>query len=157
VAAVDGRTRQCGAPSNTVRCANHVTQPLGFGSCRSLEALSSSGTRQSGAAPDKHCSLSGAPLTTALTSARTVHLIRAFVVDRCAEESLLRRCTRQSGGTSDSPVNYSGARTEKPESGELDVVRSWCTGHCLVAHRTVRCARPGHIRFLAPFEFEPFL
>jgi hypothetical protein len=25
-------------------------------------------------------------------------------------------------------VNYSGARSEKPESGELDGVRSWCTG-----------------------------
>jgi hypothetical protein len=25
-------------------------------------------------------------------------------------------------------VNYSGARSEKPESGELDVVRSWGTG-----------------------------
>jgi hypothetical protein len=40
-----------------------------------LEALSFSGTRQSGAAPDRHCSLSGAPLTTALTSARTVRAL----------------------------------------------------------------------------------
>jgi hypothetical protein len=30
----------------TVRCTSHVTQPLGFGSCRPLEALSSSGTGQ---------------------------------------------------------------------------------------------------------------
>jgi hypothetical protein len=30
VAAVDGRTGQSGAPSDTVRCASHVTQPLGF-------------------------------------------------------------------------------------------------------------------------------
>jgi hypothetical protein len=51
-AAVDGRT---------VRCASHFTQPLGFGSSRPLEALSSSGTGQSGAAPDTHCSVSGAP------------------------------------------------------------------------------------------------
>jgi hypothetical protein len=29
-AAVDGRTRQSGAPPNSVRCASHVTQPLGF-------------------------------------------------------------------------------------------------------------------------------
>jgi hypothetical protein len=35
-------------------------------------ALSSSGTGQSGAAPDRYCSLSGAPLAAALTSARTV-------------------------------------------------------------------------------------
>jgi hypothetical protein len=28
--AVDGRTGQSGAPPDTVRCASHVTQPLGF-------------------------------------------------------------------------------------------------------------------------------
>jgi hypothetical protein len=37
-----------------------------------LEALSSSGTGQSGAAPDRHCSVSGAPLTGDSDSARTV-------------------------------------------------------------------------------------
>jgi hypothetical protein len=36
-----------GAP-DTVRCASHVTQPLGFESSRPLEALSSSGSGQSG-------------------------------------------------------------------------------------------------------------
>jgi hypothetical protein len=30
VAVVDGRTGQSGAPPNTVRCASHVTLPLGF-------------------------------------------------------------------------------------------------------------------------------
>jgi hypothetical protein len=35
-------------------------------------ALSSCGTGQSGAASDRHCSLSGAPLATALTSAHNV-------------------------------------------------------------------------------------
>jgi hypothetical protein len=29
-AAVDGRTEQSDAPSDTVRCTSHVTQPLGF-------------------------------------------------------------------------------------------------------------------------------
>jgi hypothetical protein len=28
--AVDGRTGQSGAPPDIVRCASHVTQPLGF-------------------------------------------------------------------------------------------------------------------------------
>jgi hypothetical protein len=28
--AIDGRTGQSGAPLDTVRCASHVTQPLGF-------------------------------------------------------------------------------------------------------------------------------
>jgi hypothetical protein len=33
------------------------------------------GTGQSGAAPDRYCSLSGAPLAAALTSARTVRAL----------------------------------------------------------------------------------
>jgi hypothetical protein len=36
-ATVDGRTGQSGAPSDTVRCASHVTQPLGFWRFRPLE------------------------------------------------------------------------------------------------------------------------
>jgi hypothetical protein len=52
-------------------------------------------------------------------------------------------------------VNYSGAHRQKPESGELDVVRSWCTGHCPVAHRTDRCARQGHLGFFAPLHLNP--
>jgi hypothetical protein len=164
VDAVDGHTGQYGAPLETVRCASHVTQPLGFGRCRPLEALYSSGTGQSGAAPDRYCSLSGTPLTGGSALPRTVahysSKSSAFAVGRCTKESLLRCCTEQSGGTPDSPMSYSGARLEKPEGGQFGVVRSWCTGHCPVcpvAHRTVRCARPGHTRFLAPFEFEPFL
>jgi hypothetical protein len=112
----------CRRAHRTVRCASHVTQPLGFGHYL-----------------------------------RTVALTRAFAVDRCAKESLLRWCTGQSGGTPDNPVNYSGARSEKPESGELDDVRSWCTRHCPVAHRTVRCAKPERSWFLCSFVFEPFL
>jgi hypothetical protein len=46
-----GRLLSMGAP-DSVRCASHVTQPLGFWSFWPLEALSSSGTGQSGAAPD---------------------------------------------------------------------------------------------------------
>jgi hypothetical protein len=62
----------CWWAHRTVRCASHVTQPLGFWSFWSLEALSSSGIRQSGAAPDRHCSVSGAPLTCGSDSARTI-------------------------------------------------------------------------------------
>jgi hypothetical protein len=51
--------------------------------------------------------------------------------------------------TPDSPMNYSEAPLDFPEgeefglesSGAPDTVR-WCTEHCPVAHRTVRCARP---------------
>jgi hypothetical protein len=144
VAAVDGRTGQSGAPPGTVRCASHVTQPLGFGSSRPLEALSSSGTRQSGTAPDMHCLVSGAPLASVLTSAAHCSAVRGTVaVDRCAG-------SRYSAGAPDSLVNYSGVRLEKPKSGQLILVRSWCTRQCPVAHRTVWCARPGHTRFLSP-------
>jgi hypothetical protein len=51
--------------------------------------------------------------------------------------------------TPDSPVNYSGAPLYFPEGDEFDLESSgapdtvwWCIGHCPVAHRTVRCARP---------------
>jgi hypothetical protein len=53
VAAVDGRTGQSGN--------SHVTQPLGFGRFRPLELCPL-------VAPDRYCSLSGAPLAAALTS-----------------------------------------------------------------------------------------
>jgi hypothetical protein len=64
---------------------HHVTQPLGYWSSRPLEALSSSGTGQSGAAPDRRCLLSGAPLTCVLTSSAHCSVVRGTVaVDRCA-------------------------------------------------------------------------
>jgi hypothetical protein len=139
----------CRWAHQTVRCTSHVTQPLGYWSSRPLEALSSSGTGQSGAAPDMHCLLSGAPLTSVLTSAAHCSAVRGTVaVDRCAD-------SRYSAVTPDSSVNYSGVCLKKPESGSLDSVRSWCTEHCPVAHPTVRCARPEHTRFLCSFEFDP--
>jgi hypothetical protein len=68
-------------------------------------ALTSWGTGQSGAAPDRHCSQSGAPSGAALTlrelsahCSRTVHLLQS-TVGAVAGAPL---------GTLDSPVNYSG-------------------------------------------------
>jgi hypothetical protein len=55
-------------------------------------------------------------------------------------------------GAPDCPVNYSGVRLEKPEGEEFEVDPPWCTGHCLVVHRTVRCARPG----FSSVSFAPF-
>jgi hypothetical protein len=87
-------------------------------------------------------------LAPALTSAhaRAHCSISLFLCRR----PLLRWHTGQSGATPDSPVNYSGAAPRIPEGGKFgvdlpgapDTVR-WCTGHCPVVHRTVRCARPG--------------
>ena len=46
-------------------------------------ALTFGGTGQFGAAPDKYCALSGAPLAAALTSARTVVLQATVTADHC--------------------------------------------------------------------------
>jgi hypothetical protein len=144
----------CRWAHRTVQCASHVTQPLVFGSYRPLEALSFNGTRQSGAAPDKHCSVSGAPLTLRSALPHTIAHCSSVLQLLQATVAQSSRC---SAGAPDSPVNYSGARWLKPESGCLDSVRSWCTRHCPVAHRIVRCGRPGHTRFLCSFVFEPYL
>jgi hypothetical protein len=99
--------------------------------------LSSCGTGQSGAAPDRYCALSGAPLVAALTSARTVALQ--------ATVALASRC---SAGAPDSPVNYSGERHQKPEGEEFGVVRPWCTGQSGAPDQ-------GTLRFLLLLSFEP--
>jgi hypothetical protein len=114
-------------PSN--KSASHITQPLGFWTSWPLEACLQ-------VAPDSpvphrtrtvHCPVRLWLLRS--DSARTIlhcsAASAAFAVDRCASS----RC---STGATDSPVNYSRARPEKPESGELDDVRSWCTEHCPV-------------------------
>jgi hypothetical protein len=102
-----------------------------------IGALTSCHTEQSGAAPERCCSLSGAPLMPALSSARTVHTLFTLLQTTVALDS---RC---SASTPDGPVNYSGAAPEKPESKEFRLYGPWCTGHCPVAHRIVQCARPG--------------
>jgi hypothetical protein len=62
VATVNGRTGHC-----PVRQPRHPTVRVLAVSI--VKTLSSSGTGQSGVAPDRYCSLSGAPLVAALTSA----------------------------------------------------------------------------------------
>jgi hypothetical protein len=111
-----------------------------------VRALTSCRTGQSGAAPDRYCSLSGAPLMPALTSARTVHALFMLLQTTVALDS---RCF---AGAPDSPVNYSGATPEKPKGDEFRLYGPWSTGHCPVAHRIVRCARPG----FSSVSFAPF-
>jgi hypothetical protein len=65
-----------------------------------VEALTSGGTGQSSAAPDRHCSLSGAPLTSALTSAANYSAVRGTVQLTVALES---RC---SAGAPDSMMAH---------------------------------------------------
>jgi hypothetical protein len=142
----------------TVGCPvrRHVTQELGFESSRPLAPLSSCGTGQSGATPDRFCSLSGAPMTSALTLHAlffTVHMSQRLL------QSTVTQVSRCSAGAPDSPVNYSGVRLVKPESGWFIFVRTWCTGHCPVAHRTVRCASQTttHMVSFAPLIWIPNL
>jgi hypothetical protein len=70
--------------------------------------------------------VSSVPLTDGSVLPRTIPLNLQLL------QATVARSSRCSAGAPDSPVNYSGARPEKPESGELDAVRSWCTGHCPV-------------------------
>jgi hypothetical protein len=69
-------------------------------------ALIAWATGQSGAALDRHCSLSGAPSGAALTLRElSTHCSRC----RRPLESTVALLSRCSAGTPDSPVNYSGA------------------------------------------------
>jgi hypothetical protein len=61
-AAIAWRTGQSGAPPDTVRCASHVTRPMG--SDRWSSVLWPAWL--SGGAPDKSCRLSGVPSARAL-------------------------------------------------------------------------------------------
>jgi hypothetical protein len=84
-------------------------------------ALTSGATGQSGGALDKYCSLSGAPSDACSDfSARSPHcsLLQTTVGvgDRCSAWH-----TGQSGATPDSPVNYSGEASQKPEGGKFRV------------------------------------
>jgi hypothetical protein len=97
--------------------------------------------------------LSGAPSSAALTLRElSTHCSRCrrslestvALASRCSTG-----CTRQFGGTPDSPVNYSGAAFQKPEGGKFDVVRPW-------APDTLSGApNQSSLRFLLLLSFEP--
>jgi hypothetical protein len=127
-----------GAPDSPVRQPRHpIVRVL---TVSTVGALTAWATGQFGAVPDSHCSLSGAPSGAALTLRElSAH---CSLVSRPLK-STVALGSHCSAVTPDSPVNYSRARTQKPEGEEFEVDPPWCTGHCPVAHRTVRCARPG--------------
>jgi hypothetical protein len=131
-------------------------------------------TGQSGAPPDRHCSLSSALPRHPTVRVRSWSTVGDFVLlrhrivrchirqsgapltycsDFCAalficQSRPLRTDSRCSAGSPDSPVNYNGACLRFLESGWLTPVRSWCTGHYPVAHRTVRCSNLQHTQVL---------
>jgi hypothetical protein len=136
-----------GASDSPVRQPRHPT--VRVLTVSTVGALTTWATRQSGVAPDSHCSLSGAPSGAALTLRElSAHCSRC----RRPLESTVALGSRCSAGTPDSPVNYSGAWPQKPEGEEFEVNPPWCTGHCPVAQRTVRCASLG----FTSVSFAPF-
>jgi hypothetical protein len=130
---------------DTVRCASHVTQPLGFWRFRPLELW------QPGA-PDSYCLVSGAPLAPALTPARTVHTLFTLL------HTTVARIAVAPLGAPDSPVTHRTVRWIIAErlSRNPKVRSSACTDPG--APDTVRCARPrfSSVSF-APFFLNPNL
>jgi hypothetical protein len=136
----------------TVRCASHITQPLGFWRFRPLKLWHPR-------PPDSHCSLSGAPSGAALT----LHELSAhYSLFRRPLESTVALGSRCSAGTPDSPVTHQtvrwiiaerGLRNPKVKSlksilpGAPDTVR-WHTGHSGAPDQ-------GSLRFILLLSFEP--
>ena len=122
VAAVDGHTGQSGAPPDTVWCASHVTQLLGFDRWSSDNLAHRTVT--------VHCPVR--LLVPALTLRALSAHCSAFTGFRWSRSL---RCSRCTAGTPDSPVNYSGVAFQKPEAeqfrvdlpGATDTVQ-WHTG-----------------------------
>jgi hypothetical protein len=122
----------CRWAHQTVRCATGhcpVRQPrhptIRVRTLSTVGSLIAWGTGQSGATMDRHCSLSSAPSRAALTlrelSAHCSRCQPTVEVDCCAGDRCFAWHTGQSGDPPDSPVNYSGARPQKPEGEEFEV------------------------------------
>jgi hypothetical protein len=141
------RTVRCATGHCSVRQPRHPTVRV-----RLLELLTSGPpdcpVHQSGGAPDSHYSLSGAPSGAALTPAHAdAHC--SLLLFRCRRPLAL--CSLYSAGTSDSPVNYSGAAPRIIGGGKFGVGFP-------SSPDTVRCARPGlPLGCLLLSLFEPFL
>jgi hypothetical protein len=126
-----------GTPDSPVHQPRHPT--VRVLTVSTVGALTSWGTGQSGAAPDRHCSLSGALLALLWLCAncpRTVHVCRRPLELTVALDS---RC---SAGTPDSPVTHRTVRwiiverlSKNPKVKSLS--------RSPLVHRTVWCARPG--------------
>jgi hypothetical protein len=113
--------------TTTVHCPVRATsaQPLAFGAVDHWRRLSSSCTGQSGALW----------LLCSYFCHGTVAHYNFCSRPLVCRESLLRWLTGQSGGTTDSPVNYSGGCPGIPESGWFWVVQAWGTGQCPVRQK----------------------
>jgi hypothetical protein len=151
-AAVDGCTGQSGAPLDTVRCASHVTQSLGF---------------------DRWSSDSLGHRTVRWCTEQSLFTVRCAFW-RCSDSMRIVRCvsrplestvalaTVAPLGTPDSPVSHrtvwwiiAESRLEKPEGEEFELIHpgtpdtvQWHTGQSGASDQ-------GPLRFLLILSFEP--
>jgi hypothetical protein len=100
-----GRLLSMGAPDSPMRQPRHPTVRVRAQS--TVGALSSSGTRQSGAAPDRYCSLFGVPLTTVLLY-HTLFVHCSSVLQLLQSTVARRSCC--SAGAPESPVAHRTVR-----------------------------------------------
>jgi hypothetical protein len=123
-------------------------------------------TGQSGAPPDRHCSMSGAdclpklaqPTVEDLEPLAHRTLSGAHQTVRCPHQTVgsATRHTRiarptvgladrwlngQFGAPPNSPVNFSRTLPTNSRERPVDQTPAWRTGHCPVHHRTVRCTQ----------------
>jgi hypothetical protein len=93
-------------------------------------------TGQSGAAPDSpvphrtctvHC-----PVRLLAAALTLLELFAHCSFRRRSLEPTVALPSRCSAVTPDSPMNYSGARPQKPKGEEFEVDQPWSTEHCLV-------------------------
>jgi hypothetical protein len=89
-----GRLLLMGAPDSPVRQPRHPTIRVLTQS--TVRALTSGSTGQSAATPDRHCSLSSAPLTSALTSVASCSAVRGTMQLNVAPKSRCSGVTRDS-------------------------------------------------------------
>jgi hypothetical protein len=123
-------------------------------------------TRQSGVPPDRHCPMSGAdcfpklaqPTIEDLEPLAHRTLFGAHRTVRCPHQTVGsatchvriarptigaadRWLTGQSCAPPDSLVNFSRMPPTNSRERPVDHKPAWCTGHCPVHHRTVRCTQ----------------
>jgi hypothetical protein len=111
-------------------------------------------TGQSGAPPDRHCSMSGADCLPKLPQPtvedleplahRTLSVVHRTV--RCPHLTVgsatrHAQIARPTVGSPDSPVNFSRTPPTNSRERPVDQTPAWRTGHCPVHHRTVRCTQ----------------
>jgi hypothetical protein len=139
----------CRWAHRTVRCASHITQPLGF---------------------DRWSSDRLGHRTVRWCTGQVMFTVRCAFCVNCPRIVHLLQTTVGAvvvalHGTPDSPVNYSGVAFPETRRYRVRVHPPWCTGHCPVVHRTLSFGTPDSpvrqtraaFGFFCSFLFEPYL